>query len=68
LGSRGLNIMKFCKEFNDRTRNIDYLNKGTLVTVIIHIYGDKSFSFFIKSPPTSILIKNKIKIESKSKI
>jgi len=66
LGSKGLNIMKFCNEFNMRTKEIKNLEKGTKVPVIINVYADKSFDFIIKSPPTSILIKNVLKLEKGS--
>ena len=57
LGSKGVNIMKFCTEFNERTKSIVGLDKGTVVTVVIDIYVDKSFSFIVKTAITSNLIK-----------
>ena len=66
LGSKGINIMKFCTEFNEYTKNLSDLSKGTLVTTIINIYSDKSFDFKIKSPITSILIKNILNINKGS--
>lgn len=57
LGVKGVNIIKFCNEFNAKTKNMSNLKKGTLVPVIITIYKDKSFNFIIKSPPASVLIK-----------
>ncbi len=61
LGAKGINIMKFCKEFNDKTTK-NGLQKGTMVTTIITIYSDKSFDFIIKTPITSSLIKNILNI------
>ncbi len=66
LGSKGINIMKFCTEFNDRTKNIFGLLKGTFVSVVINVYSDKSFDFKVKSNITSLLIKNEIGIEKGS--
>ena len=54
LGQHGLNIMDFCKAFNDRTSNVE---KGLVLPVIISVYTDRSFDFIIKTPPTSVLIK-----------
>lgn len=62
LGSKGLNIMKFCADFNKKTQN----NKGDVVSVLITIYEDKSFDFIIKSPPVSILIKKFMDIKKGS--
>lgn len=66
LGSKGINIMNFCNKFNDATKNMSELKKGTLVSVIIHIHPDKSFDFIIKSTPTSNIIKNILNIEKGS--
>ena len=66
LGARGINIMKFCNEFNSETKKINDLEKGTLVPVIINIYQDKTFNFIIKSPPSSTLIKNILNIKKGS--
>ena len=52
LGSKGLNIMKFCKEFNDRTKN----KEGKVLPIVITVYSDKSYDFIIKTPPTGNLI------------
>lgn len=67
LGSKGINIMNFCNKFNDTTKNMPEIKKGTLVSVIIHIYPDKSFDFIIKSTPTSNIIKSILNIEKGSK-
>jgi large subunit ribosomal protein L11 len=53
LGQHGVNIMQFCKQFNDQTKNRD----GLILPVVISVYEDRSFSFIIKSPPSSILLK-----------
>ena len=52
LGSKGLNIMNFCNQFNTRTDN----RKGQVLPVVITIYRDKSFDFVIKTPPAAVLI------------
>ena len=52
LGSKGLNIMDFCNQFNNRTEN----RKGQVLPVVITIYKDKSFDFVIKTPPAAVLI------------
>lgn len=58
--------MEFCKSFNDRTKSLKNIPKGTLTPVIINVYQDKSFSFVIKSPPVSIMIKNIMGLEKGS--
>jgi large subunit ribosomal protein L11 len=63
LGSRGVNLMDFCKKFNLETSKEGSLDKGTVVTVVVTIYEDKTFDFVVKSPPTSYLIKKYIKSE-----
>lgn len=65
LGSKGVNIMKFCTEFNEVTKK-NALDKGTLVTAVINVYSDKSFDFIIKSPVTSVLIKKILDIDKGS--
>jgi large subunit ribosomal protein L11 len=63
LGQRGLNIMEFCKAFNAATQKME---PGMPVPVIITAYQDKSFTFVIKTPPASVLIKKAAKIETGS--
>ncbi|GAB4343806.1 MAG: 50S ribosomal protein L11 [Flammeovirgaceae bacterium] len=63
LGSKGLNIMEFCKQFNARTQD----KMGVVVPVVITIYSDKSFEFIIKTPPATVLIKEAAKIQKGSK-
>ena len=62
LGSSGVNIMQFVKEFNDRTAN----QPGMTIPVVITVYADKSFEFITKVPPVAVLIKKAIKIEKGS--
>lgn len=63
LGSRGLNIMDFCKQFNARTEE----KKGQLLPVLVTIYTDKSFDFIVKTPPASSLIMEVANIETGSR-
>jgi len=63
LGQRGLNIMEFCKAFNAQTQGIE---PGLPLPVVITAFADKSFTFIIKSPPSSILIKKAVKIDKGS--
>ncbi len=63
LGQRGLNIMEFCKAFNAQTQGIE---PGLPLPVVITAFADKSFTFIIKSPPSTILIKKAVKIEKGS--
>lgn len=63
LGQRGLNIMEFCKAFNAQTQSYE---PGLPLPVVITAYADKSFTFIIKTPPTSVLIKKAIKLEKGS--
>src|SRR3989440_2661179 len=61
LGQRGLNIMEFCKAFNAQTQKVE---PGLPLPVVITAYADKSFSFIIKTPPTTVLIKKAAGIET----
>ena len=63
LGQRGVNIMEFCKAFNDKTKSM----AGKPVPVEITVYKDKKFDFKIKSPPASYYIKEAVKLKSGSK-
>ena len=60
LGPHGINIMGFCKEFNERTAK----QAGMIIPVVITIYQDRSFSFITKTPPAAVLIKKACGIES----
>lgn len=62
LGSKGVNIMDFCKQFNAKTQD----KQGELLPVIITVYKDKSFSFVIKTPPASVLLMKKADIKKGS--
>ena len=62
LGSAGINIMQFVKEFNDRTAN----QMGYVIPVVITVYKDKSFSFITKVPPVAVLIKKAAGIQKGS--
>ena len=62
LGPHGINIMGFCKEFNERTAK----QAGLIIPVVITIYQDRSFSFITKTPPAAVLIKKACGIESGS--
>ena len=64
LGQRGLNIMAFCKDFNAKTSQLE---KGAPIPVVITIYGDRSFTFEMKTPPMSHFLKKAAKLESGSK-
>ena len=62
LGSSGVNIMQFVKEFNDRTAN----QAGLIIPVVISVYKDKSFDFITKVPPVAVLIKKTLGIQKGS--
>ena len=64
LGSAGINIMAFCKEFNAKTQD----QAGDILPVVISVYSDKTFSFITKKPPVSRLILKELGIESGSKV
>jgi large subunit ribosomal protein L11 len=63
LGQRGLNIMEFCKAFNAQTQKME---PGLMLPVVITAYADKSFTFILKSPPASVLIRKALKLEKGS--
>jgi large subunit ribosomal protein L11 len=62
LGSKGVNIMEFCKQFNARTQD----KAGKLLPVVITVYGDKSFDFIVKTPPVAVQLLEVSKIKSGS--
>jgi large subunit ribosomal protein L11 len=64
LGQRGLNIMEFCKAFNAQTQGVE---PGLPLPVVITAFADKSFTFIIKTPPATVLIKKAIKLDKGSK-
>ncbi len=63
LGSKGINIMEFCKQFNARTQD----KQGKILPVLITVYADKSFDFIIKTPPAAVQLKDAAKVKSGSK-
>ena len=65
LGQRGLNIMEFCKQFNAQTQGME---PGLPIPVVITAFADKSFTFMMKTPPATILIKKAAKVEKGSKV
>ena len=62
LGQHGLNIMEFCKQFNEKSKG----QEGLTLPVLITVYEDKSFSFILKSPPSSVLLKRACNIAKAS--
>jgi large subunit ribosomal protein L11 len=62
LGQHGVNIMEFCKAYNEATKD----KKGTVVPVEITVFSDRTFEFILKTPPASVLIKNALGIKSGS--
>lgn len=63
LGQRGLNIMEFCKAFNAQTQGVE---PGLMLPVVITAFADKSFTFVLKTPPATVLIKKAIKLDKGS--
>ena len=62
LGAQGVNIMAFCKEFNAKTKD----QNGMILPVVITVFSDKSFTFILKSPPASVILKKAANIASGS--
>jgi large subunit ribosomal protein L11 len=62
LGAQGVNIMAFCKDFNAKTKD----QNGLILPVVITVYSDKSFTYILKSPPASVLLKKACNIASGS--
>jgi large subunit ribosomal protein L11 len=63
LGQQGVNIMEFCKQFNAQTESIE---KGLPIPVVITVYSDRSFTFIMKTPPASVLIRKQLGLEKGS--
>jgi large subunit ribosomal protein L11 len=63
LGQQGVNIMEFCKQFNAQTQKVE---KGLPIPVVITVYSDRSFTFVMKTPPASVLIRKALGIEKGS--
>jgi len=64
LGQHGVNIMEFCKQFNAKTAD----QPGMIIPVVITVYADRSFSFILKTPPASVLLKKAAKIDKGSAV
>lgn len=64
LGQHGINIMGFCKEFNERTQS----QAGLVIPVVITVYQDKSYTFITKTPPAAVLLKKACKVDSGSAV
>ena len=62
LGQHGLNIMEFCKAFNDRTKN----QTGTILPIVITVYEDRTYTFIVKTPPASVLVRKSLGLEKGS--
>src|SRR5271169_5950176 len=62
LGSKGVNIMEFCKQFNAKTQD----KQGLIIPVVITVFSDKSFTFITKTPPASVLLVKAAKVEKGS--
>jgi len=65
LGQHGVNIMEFCKAFNAATQGLE---KGLPTPVVITVYGDRSFTFVMKTPPASVLLRKALKLEKGSAV
>jgi large subunit ribosomal protein L11 len=63
LGQQGVNIMEFCKQFNAQTQGVE---KGLPIPVVITVYSDRSFTFIMKTPPASVLIRKALGLEKGS--
>jgi large subunit ribosomal protein L11 len=63
LGQQGVNIMEFCKQFNAQTQAVE---KGLPIPVVITVYSDRSFTFIMKTPPASVLIRKSLGLEKGS--
>jgi large subunit ribosomal protein L11 len=63
LGQQGVNIMEFCKQFNAQTAKIE---KGLPIPVVLTVYSDRSFTFIMKTPPASVLIRKALGLEKGS--